>query len=103
MSKKDNDPTTFPKKWANVLKNMPEFKDIADAASAEELKRIIITAEGNIYTIDKDREEDVQLNAAKELCKQFGTIHKENEKAQMAKIKYALFLLDEKGIDLGSK
>ena len=53
----DNEPVTFPEKWAKVLKDLPEFKDIADAASADDLKKIIVTCEGNIYTVEKEKNE----------------------------------------------
>lgn len=104
MSKKDdNDPTTFPEKYAKVLKSLPEFKDTADAASADDLKKIIVTCEGNIYTIEKERDEDVKLNGAKELVKEYGATYREGAKVQMTKIKYALFLLEGKGVDLDNK
>ena len=104
MSKKDDkDPTTFPEKWAKVLKELPEFKDTADAASPEDLKKIIVTCEGNIYTIEKERDEDVKLNSAKELVKDFSAVYRDGAKVQMAKIKYALFLLEGKGVDLDNK
>jgi hypothetical protein len=44
MSKKDDQrPTTFPEKWNKLIDKMPEFKDAADAASLDDLKKIIIT------------------------------------------------------------
>lgn len=102
MSKSD-EPTTFPKKWANVLKSMPEFKDEAEAASPDDLKKMIVLSEGNIYTIEKEKEDDVKLNGAKELVKEYSSSYREAAKAQMAKIKYALFLLDSKGVNLDNK
>jgi hypothetical protein len=105
MSKKKNDdsPTTFPEKWAKVLKDLPEFKDTADAASAEDLKKIIITCEGNIYTIDKEKEIDSKLNSAKELVKEYSAPYRDALKVQTAKIKYALFCLEGKGENLNSQ
>jgi len=104
MSKNDdNEPTTFPKKYANVLKDMPEFKDKADAASEVELKKIIVEAEGNIYTIEKEKSEHVKLNACKDLIKDYSLPFNEGIKSQMTKIKYALFLLEGKGSNLDSR
>jgi hypothetical protein len=97
------EPVTFPEKWAKVLKDLPEFKDTADAASAEDLKKIIVTSEGNIYTIDKEKDDDVKLNAAKELVKEMSAPYRDAVKVQTAKIKYALFLLEGKGVDLDNK
>ena len=106
MSKKSNQsqtPTSFPEKWNKVIMGLPEFKDIADAASEEELKKIIVSSEGNIYTIEQEKEADVKLSGAKELAKEYAEPYRDAAKAQMAKIKYALFLLEGKGVDLDNK
>jgi|SRR6185436_1166061 len=99
----NNDVVAFPEKWAKVLKELPEFKEIADAASADELKKIILTSEGNVYVIEQEKEADVKLNAAKELVKEHSAPYRDAAKVQMAKIKYALFLLEGKGVELGNK
>jgi hypothetical protein len=108
MSKKQNDSAdnemfAFPEKWAKVIKDIPEFKDSADAASPESLKKIIVTCEGNIYTIEKEKEGDIKLNAAKEIKKELEAPYRDAAKVQMAKIKYALFLLEGKGVDISDK
>ena len=104
MSKANNsDPVTFPEKYAKVLKDLPEFKEIADAASTEDLKKIIVESEGNIYTIDKEKDDDTKLNAAKELVKDYSAPYRDAIKVQTTKVKYALFLLEGKGIDLDNK
>ena len=103
MSKKDDDsdPTTFAPKWAKVLKEIPEFKDTADAASTEELKQIIVRCEGNISDIEKEKDKDEKLNGARDCVKEFSAPYREAEKIQMAKIKYAVFCLEGKGINVG--
>lgn len=104
MSKKtDTAPTTFPDKWFKVISKIPEFKDTADAASTEDLKKIVVTCEGNIYTIEKEKEENTHLNAAKELVKEHSEPYRDALKVQMAKIKYALFLLEGKGVELDNQ
>lgn len=103
MSKTDNDKdnlTSLPKKWDNILKKMPEFKEQADAASVEELKKIIVDCEGNIFTTNKEEEADVKLSAAKEMVKTLSEPHKEARKYQQAKIQYALLCLENAGVDL---
>ena len=100
---KTNEPNVFPEKWAKVLKELPEFKDTADAASTEDLKKVIVTCEGNIYTIDKEKDDDTKLNAAKDLVKEYSAPYRDAVKVQTAKIKYALFLLEGKGVDLDNK
>lgn len=102
--KKDNQaPTTFPQKWWKVILELPEFKDTADAASVEELKKTIVECEGNIYTIDQEKEEDIKLAGAKDIVKELSAPYRDAVKAQTAKIKYALFLLEGKGVDLDNK
>jgi hypothetical protein len=104
MSKNNNQaPVTFPEKWSKVIVSLPEFKDTADAASEEDLKKIIVTCEGNIYTIDQEKDADVKLNGAKELVKEYSEPYRDALKVQTAKIKYALFLLEGKGVDLDNK
>jgi hypothetical protein len=104
MSKdEDTMPTTFSKKYMKMLKTMPEFKDTADAASTEDLKKIIVEAEGNIYTIDKAAEANTTLIALKEQIKDITGANNDAKKYQMTKINYALFLLEGKGESLDSR
>jgi hypothetical protein len=90
----------FPAKWAKVIKNLPEFKETADAASAEDLKKIILTCESNLYEVAKAKESDQKLNAAKESVKEWSAPYKESLREQTARIQYALFLLEGKGVDM---
>ncbi len=100
--KQDNDePSFFPPKWDKVLKDLPEFKEMADAASPEELKKIIVASEGNIYTIEAEKAADHKLNGAKDLVKEVSAPYRDAAKVQMAKIKYALFLLEQGGQEIG--
>lgn len=103
MSQDNQEMVVFSEKWAKVLKDLPEFKEMAEAASSDELKKMIVTSEGNVYNIEKEKEQDVKLNAAKELVKEHSAPYRDAIKVQMAKIKYALFLLEGKGVDIGSK
>lgn len=98
-----SEPNVFPAKWAKVLKELPEFKETAEAASAEDLKKIVLTCEGNIYTIDKEKLQDVKLNGAKELVKEYTAPYRDALKVQTAKVKYALFLLESKGEEVGGE
>lgn len=105
MSKKKDGqaPTTFADKYYKVIQKLPEFKDTADAAAVDDLKKIVVDCEGNIYTIEKEMAEDVKLNGAKELVKDYSEAYRDGLKVQMAKIKYALFLLEGKGVDLDNQ
>jgi hypothetical protein len=95
--------TGLPKKWGNLIKKNPEFKDTADAASVDELKKIIITCEGNLFVIQKETEADTKLASAKEVAKDLASVYREARNMQQAKIQYALLLLESKGVDLDNK
>lgn len=99
MSDKDDD-KGFPEKYAKVIDKLPEFKDTADAASVDDLKKIIVTCEGHLYTLDVEKENDAKLNGAKELVKEYSEPYRDAAKVQTAKIKYALFLMEGKGVDI---
>lgn len=105
MGKKDtNGPlTSLPKKWDDLIKKMPEFKDTADAASVDELKKIIVECEGNIYTVNREEEADDKLTAAREMAKDLSAPYRDAKKVQQAKIQYALLCLESKGVDLDNK
>jgi hypothetical protein len=95
MSKDDDN--MFPEKW---LKKLPTgFSDDADAMSTEDLKKTIVSCENNMYNIDKEKENDEKLNAAKEIMKDLGIPYRDAKTCQSAKIKYCLYLLQGKGID----
>lgn len=102
-TQQDDTVNIFPEKWAKVLKELPEFKEIADASSTDDLKKIVVDCEGNIYTIEKEKENDNKLNAAKEMVSEYSAPYRDAVKVQTAKVKYALFLLEEKGVDLNKK
>lgn len=94
--------TGLAKKWDDIIKKMPEFKATAEAASVEELKKIIVECEGNVYTVEKEMEADTTLAGYKEAVKDAVAPYRDGKKAQQAKIQYALFLLEGKGVDLGN-
>lgn len=100
---KDQMPGVLPEKWAKIVAKMPEFKETADAASVDDLKKIIVTCEGNIYTVNQDEAANVKLTAAREMAKELAEPYRDAKKAQQAKIQYALFLLENKGVDLDNK
>ena len=103
MKKDKKDKLTIPglpDKWTKVIAKMPDFKESADAADIDGLKKVLVESEGNIYTQEQEMAADIQLNSAKELVKDYSMKYREAIKFQMAKIKYALFLLESKGVDL---
>jgi hypothetical protein len=100
MSKQNNgqNDNTFPEKF---LKKLPDgFTDTANAMKDDELKKTIFECEGNIYVIDREKEGDDKLNGAKEIVKDHAAPYRDAKACQMAKIKYALYLLEGRGVDL---
>jgi adenylate kinase len=98
MSKTDDDSTMFPEKW---LKKLPTgFSEDADSMSEADLKKTIVSCENNIFTIEKEKTNDVKLNAAKEISKELSGPYRDAKSCQDAKIRYCLFLLHGKGADL---
>ncbi len=92
--------SAFPEKWA---KKITHWVGIAEAMDDAELKKTIVECEGNIYTIDKEKAADVKLKAAKEVVKENSGPYAEAAGVQTAKIKFALFLLENRGVDLDTK
>lgn len=93
-----SDDNEFPKKWAKKLPT--GFADDANSLSAADLKKTIFQSEANIYTIDKEKDGDHKLNGAKDLIKELNAPYADAKNAQMAKIKYCLWLLESKGENL---
>lgn len=104
MSKKDDAAdanelkNAFPEKWAKKLPT--GFQDDAATLSEEDLKKVIVESEQNLYSIDKEKSADVKLTAAREMVKDLGAGYREASGAQNAKIKYVMFLLEGRGVDL---
>jgi hypothetical protein len=97
MSKTTNE-TEFP---AKDLKKLPDnWAESANSMKEDELKKVIVECEGNIYTIDQAKVEDHKLQGAKELSKELAAPYRDASSGQKAKIKYALWLLSGRGVDL---
>lgn len=91
---------SFPSKW---LKKLPTgFTDTVESMSEEEVKKVIFESEGNIYTIEKAKDVDHKLNGARDIVKEYSAPYTEAKGAQSAKIKYCLFLLESRGVNLDS-
>jgi hypothetical protein len=95
--------TSLPKKWDDLIKAMPEFKEAADSADVDGLKKIIVECEGNLYTVGKEEDADAKLTAAREMVKDMSAPYRDAKKHQQAKIQYALLCLESKGVDLDNK
>jgi len=88
----------FPKKYEKQLPT--GWDEMAQSMKDDELKKVIFECEANIYTIEQAKEEDTKLQAAKEEIKEMTAPYSDAKKVQMAKIKYSLFLLEGRGVNL---
>lgn len=88
----------FPEKFKKILnKGADGFMDEADSFDVERLKAEIVAAEKNIYIVDKEKEENEDLKAKKEVLKSILGAYSEAKKIQAAKMQYCLALLESKG------
>lgn len=91
----------FPEKWSKKLPT--GWQDTASTMTEEELKKVIFECEGNIYTIEKEKAADVKLQGAREIVKEHAAPYRDAKSTQEAKIKFALYLLENRGVDLDSQ
>jgi DNA-directed RNA polymerase alpha subunit len=97
MTKK-KDAQQFPDK---DLKKLPDaFVDSVAAMKEDELKKIVYECEGNIYTIEQSKAQDEKLQSARESVKEWAAPYREASSIQKAKIKYIMWLLEGRGVDL---
>lgn len=99
MAKQDDN--DFPSKYEKKLPT--GFKEDADSFDVEKLKQTILESEGNIVSVDREMQNDEKLQGAKELLKDLSSAYREAKHAQTAKIKYCLYLLENKGQLLDSE
>jgi len=86
-----------------LLKKLPEgWADSMQSADLDALKKAIVECEGNLYVIQKEKEGDEKLNAAKALVKDYSSAYRDASAVQKAKIQYALWLMDSRGHNLDS-
>lgn len=92
------DQTEFPKK---MLDRLPEgWADSANSMKEDELKKVVFECAGNIHTINQAKGNDEKLNGAKELARNLSAPYRDAKNAQQAKIDYAIWLLEGRGVDL---
>jgi hypothetical protein len=93
-----SDDKEFP---AKLLKKLsPEFVDAINGMSDDEIKARILTCEGNLYEIAAAKQNDEKLNAAKEIVKDLSKPYAESKASENAKIQFAIFTLESRGINL---
>lgn len=90
----------LPKKYLKVVQAYPDWQSAADSADVDELKKLIVQAESNIYVIEQEKANDVKLVQIKEDAKLLNSSYAESSKVQISKLKYAVHLLEGKGVQM---
>ncbi len=91
----------FPERYLKKLNTLATgFTEAIDGANTDEIKAKIITAEQNIYEIDAEQDNNPKLVKAKEDLKALGGPYREAKSVETAKIKYSLFILAQRGVNL---
>jgi hypothetical protein len=78
----------------------PEFVEAVDQSDTDEIKKRIITSEGNLCEVEKAKDADEKLTAARNNVKEWGATYRESKQIETAKIKYCIAVLQSRGIDL---
>lgn len=93
------DKREFPEKFYKLIKDSP-FVEEAESASLDDLKAKIVQSEEKIYNIQKAKETDDNLNAAKNQVKEFSKAYREAEQYEKAKVNFCLFVMEQRGYEL---
>lgn len=81
-----------------IIKALPVgVKDEMDSADAASLRETILTATATIAESAAEKAKDEKLAGAREIVKDISAGYRDVEKAQRAKINYAIFRLSEMG------
>lgn len=101
MTDTNNDNAIFPNK---LLKLLPEgFAEDVMSKKEDELKKMVFECESNIYTIEKEKQNDHKLNGAKDIAKELSAPYRDAKNCQTAKCKYILHILEGRGVSLDSR
>lgn len=91
----------FPNKYMNKLNEFAQgYTETADSADTEDLKKFILTSEKNLYEIEHEKENNANLIKLKEDLKTDMAPYTEARQTETAKIKYCLWILGQRGIEL---
>jgi len=86
----------FPDKW---LKKLPTgWSDGAESMKDDELKEVIVKSRRMIAELERDMENDDKLKVLKDDVKMLVGGYRDAQTAEDAKVRYACFLLKERGV-----
>jgi len=92
----------FPEKYYKLIKDSP-FMEEAESCSQEELKAKIVEAEEKMYNIEKAKETDENLIAAKNNLKEYSKAYREASAYEKAKVQFCLYVMESRGYSLAEK
>lgn len=90
-----SDEKKFPEKFKKLLP--PTFEDSVETMDDTEMESVIIKCEQVISTTETELDEEPTINGAKDLIKEKSGPYKDLINAQKAKIKYVLFVMQQRG------
>lgn len=93
-AKKDQD-KNFDKKWAKLLPS--GYEESAQSMQNPELEQVIVKSRGLIGDIEIDLRNDNKLKVLKDDIKTIVGAYHDAQKAEDAKVRFALHLLRERG------
>ena len=92
---------TFPQKYKKKLNEFAQgYEESAEAATTDDIKKLILTAEQNIFEIEHEMDNNASLLKLKEDLKKDMAPFSEAKATEMAKIKFCLWVLDERGVKI---
>ena len=77
-----------------------EFMNAIMSSEADEIKRNIVMAEGQINGIETAKENDQELESLREKVKEISAPYRESKAIETSKIKYCLYVLEERGVNI---
>lgn len=90
--------TIFPDKYRKKIDQ--EFLDNVQSMDTEDIKKRVLEQESVVYDIENGKEEDKDLTEAREKVKEFSKPYREKKAEATAKIKWCLFVLENRGVNL---
>jgi len=89
----------FPEKYKKKLDNFAQgYMDNVDSSDTEEIKKLILSSERNLYEIEYEKDNNPKILKMKEDLKAEMSPFTEAKHTETAKIKYCLFTLEGRGV-----
>lgn len=96
-----SDGKEFPKKYLSKLKDFaPDHAEKIDQSDTNEIKKFILTSERNLYEIEIEKDNNEKLQQMKDELKEAMGPFTEAKSTETAKIKYCLFVLENRGVKI---